>query len=62
MSLIHWAAVVGHADSLELLLSHGATVSVKTGQVRFAILFVQCGAHIACKIEGLVQFVTGACV
>ncbi|KAA6425893.1 MAG: hypothetical protein FRX49_04268 [Trebouxia sp. A1-2] len=42
MSLIHWAAVVGHADSLELLLSHGATVSVKTGQGRSPL-------HFACE-------------
>ncbi len=50
MSLIHWAAVLGRADLVELLLSNGATVSAKNMQVRFATLSVQCGAHVACNI------------
>ena len=49
MSLIHWAAVLGHADLVELLLSNGATVSAKNTKVRFATLNVQCGAHVACN-------------
>jgi len=51
VSLVHWAAVLGHADLMQLLLSNGATVSVKNKQVRFATVNVQGSAHIACNIS-----------
>ncbi len=48
---LHWAAYMGHAEVIRLLLSHGADVHAKEGAGRSALFLATRWAHVPAVLE-----------